>query len=128
MPRPPVLLLSPDHWRRVLVAAELLERGYDVALRPDLAAAFLDPPAEPGRDPLALVVLDQAAMADEDRWLLDLLLARHGRPPALLLARGPGEPPPGPWARVLRRPVSVREVASAVEALTGGRSRDERAR
>lgn len=118
--RGPVLLLLGQGWPRVLLEAELADRGFDVAARPDVRAAVLRPPAGPGPGSLAAVLADETAAPEGDRALLDLLLDRHGRPPVVLLASGTAAPPVGPWTRVLRRPASVGAIADAVEAAARG--------
>lgn len=115
--RPRVLLVLPEHWPRALLRAELVERGYDAVGAPDLGAAVRLPPAEAAPEPVRLIVVDQAVVREADRWLLDLLVARQGRPLVLLLAHGGSEVPAGPWHRVVRRPVPIGEIATAVEDL-----------
>jgi len=65
-----------------------------------------------------LVVVDEAAVAAaEERRVRDLVLSGHGRPPVLLLARSLQEPPVGPWARVVRRPFALGDLAAVVEEM-----------
>ncbi len=109
--------MLPEHWPRALLLAELLERGYDAVGAPDLAAAVRLPPAAVAAEPVRLVVVDQAAVGEADRWLLDLLVAKQGQPPVLLLAHAGRDVPAGPWSRVVRRPVPIGELAAAVEQL-----------
>ena len=66
---------------------------------------------------MRLVVLDEAAVAAEERRVLDLVLSEHGWPPVLLLARSLQEPPVGPWARVVRRPFALGDLAAVVEEM-----------
>lgn len=123
-----VLLVLPEHWPRALLRAELVERGYDAVGVPDLATAVRSLPVEGDRRTIRLIVVDQAAVTGGDRWLLDLLVSRHGGPPVLLLAHALGEPPPGPWRRVVRRPALVGEIAAAVEEIVPRQDREPRER
>ena len=66
---------------------------------------------------MRLVVLDEAAVAAEERRILDLVLSEHGRPPVLLLARPLQEPPVGPWERVVQRPFALGDLAAVVEEM-----------
>ena len=45
------------------------------------------------------------------------LSSRHGAPPTILLARPTLATPVGSWQRVLKRPVSVEEIVTAVQDL-----------
>ncbi len=114
---PGVLLVLPEHWPRTLLRAELIERGYDPVGTPDLRTAIRLPPARPDREPTGLIVVDQAAAGEADRWLLDLLVAKQGGPPVLLLAPAGAGVQAGPWQRVLRRPVPIGEIVAAVEEM-----------
>jgi hypothetical protein len=120
MPAPPaprVLLVMPDQWPRALLRAELRERGYDALGAPGLPAALAYPVAVPERGPVGLVLVDQQALEPPHEELFARLLERHGHPPSLLLSRGGQQPSVGPWTRVLRRPVSIADLADAVSAL-----------
>jgi len=112
---PVVLLVLPDHWPRALLRAELVERGYDAVGVPDLRTVFRWPSLAEGRGTVRLVVLDEMAVEGEERWILDQVLAEHGRPPVVLLARAREESPVGPWARVVRRPFTLGDVVAIVE-------------
>ena len=110
-----MLLILPAQWERALLRGELRERGYDALGAPDLEAALVYRPAEPGRGPVRLLVLDQGVA--EAAGALAAVRARHGEPPVLLVASPSRAAPAGPWTVVLRRPVSVGETVAAVRRL-----------
>ncbi len=106
----------PDQWPRALLRAALREVGYDAVGARSVAGARRQPALEPGRGAVALVVVDQDAVAAHEEELHDLLTSL-GNPPALLLAHPTRQPPAGAWTRVIRRPVSVDELVTAVQSL-----------
>jgi hypothetical protein len=68
-----------------------------------------------------LVLVDQAVLKGDGAFpLLTTLLHRHGDPAAILLTRAATMPEPAaqadpaPWARVIRRPVSIEGIVAAV--------------
>jgi hypothetical protein len=71
----------------------------------------------PGRGPVRLLVVDQAALDGDAGDRLERLVASHGRPATMLLARSTSATPGGAWATVLHRPVSVADISSAVHRL-----------
>jgi hypothetical protein len=114
---PRVILAIPDQWPRALLRAELRERGYDAVGAKDLVDALGIPASDPGRGPVRLLLVDHGALAGPEDLLLFRLSGRYGDPPVVLLASAATAPPRGPWTRVLRRPVSIGEIADAVAAL-----------
>ena len=111
---PRVLLVLPDQWPRALLRAELREEGYDAVGAPSLEEALVYRPELPERGRVGLVLVDGDAMR---AGALAELLDRHGNPPAALLAHAAQEIPPGPWVRVIRRPVSIADLARVVREL-----------
>ena len=115
MPPPRILLVMPEHWPRALLRAELIERGYDVIGAPDLATALLCRPAEKGRGPVRVILIDQDALVEPQSRLLELLVSRHPEPRLVLFARAQMQTPPGNWHAVVRKPALIGEIASALE-------------
>jgi hypothetical protein len=109
-----VLLIMPQQWPRALLRAELREEGYDAIGARNLSEAGRHPAADPERGPVRLVLVDDAALTPEQEGLLEPLLARHGRPPAILLARAGHAVADGLWTRVLQRPVRIDDIVRAV--------------
>lgn len=115
-----------DQWPRALLRAGLRDVGYDAVGTRTLETALRLPDVDADRGPVRLIVVDQSAVGDGHGPELEQLLARHGAPPMLLLASAAVDAPAGAWRRVLRRPVSVAEIVSAVEALLPLRAVDRR--
>jgi hypothetical protein len=108
----------PEQWPRALLRAALRDVGYDAVGTRTLETAMRLRASDPERGPVRLIIVDQAALSGADSGeQLARLLARHGEPATLLLARATAEVPAGPWRRVLRRPVSVADVVVATEEL-----------
>jgi DNA-binding response OmpR family regulator len=108
----------PEQWPRALLRSALREAGYDAVGTRNLSSAQRIPATTPGRGPVRLVVLDQGAMDGAGQELLSRLLAAHGRPATLLIARSTSATPTGAqWRRVLHRPVSVADIAGTVQSL-----------
>jgi hypothetical protein len=105
----------PDQWPRALLRAALREEGDDAlgtrAL--DLMNKRMAP--EPGRGAVRLVVLAQEAVTGASDPELEAL--RAADIPIVLIAPSLRGELPGPWARVLRRPVSVGDVMREIERL-----------
>jgi CheY-like chemotaxis protein len=114
---PRVLVVMPDRWPRALVRAALRDVGYDALGASTVEAALRVRAVDPDRGAVRLILVDQSALDHGGGAQLDSLLERHGTPSTLLLSRATAEPPAGPWQRVLRRPVSVAEIVSAVQTL-----------
>jgi hypothetical protein len=112
-----VLLIMPQQWPRALLRAELREEGYDAIGARNLSEAARYPAADPERGPVRLVLVDDAALTPEHEGLLEPLLARHGRPPAMLLARAGHTVPDRSWTRVLQRPVRIDDIVQAVRTI-----------
>ena len=106
----------PEQWPRALLRAALREAGYDAVGTRNLGTALRIRSDEPDRGPIRLVVVDQSALSGAHDKLRELL-SRHGAPPTILLARSTLATPVGPWQRVLKRPVSVEEIVTAVQDL-----------
>jgi hypothetical protein len=112
----------PEQWPRALLRAALREVGYDALGAPGLAGALRYRARVQGRGPVRLVLVDQAALQGEEALpLLTTLLHRHEGPAAILLARAvprlPEEAAAAPWARVVRRPVSIDGIVAVVRDL-----------
>ena len=114
----------PEQWPRALLRAALREVGYDALGAPGLAGALRYQPEVSGRGAVRLVVVDQAVLQGDGAFpLLTTLLHRHGGPAAILLTRAAtmpapfGQAEPAPWARVIRRPVSIEGIVAAVRDL-----------
>jgi hypothetical protein len=111
-----VLLVMTDQWPRALLRAALREGGYDaVGTRAVPGAARLAAP-EPGRGPVELAILAQEALTGTDRREVHRLLTEIGAP-IVLLAPAARPVAAGPWAQVIRRPVSIGALVRAVETL-----------
>ena len=106
----------PDQWPRALLRAALREVGYDAVGTRALAGSTRLIAREPGRGPVQLVVLAQEAVADADRRDLDRLREATDAPIVLLASAGAGDDA-GPWAQVVRRPVSIGDLVRVVETL-----------
>ncbi len=111
---PIVWIIDADQWPRALLRAELIERGYD-------AVGFLSVEdalnASPERFPdLIVVEMHGLALMQADASKLFTLEA-----PIVLLTGAAEATEPWiaqlPWAAVLRRPVSIGEIAVAVERI-----------
>jgi hypothetical protein len=114
-PAPRGLLVMPDQWPRALLRSALREVGYDAVGTRTPASALRVRASDPR--PMGLIVVDQAALASGEDAALARLLARHDNPPTILVARATASTPAGAWQRVLRRPLSVADLAAAVESL-----------
>jgi hypothetical protein len=116
LPPPRVLLVLRDQWPRALLRAALREAGYDAAGTRTLDGAVHLARPEPGRGAVAAIVLGHEALTQPDGPALERL-RRFTPAPILLVAPAGRTIEDGPWARVLRRPVSVGELAGAVASL-----------
>ncbi|HEY2374988.1 MAG TPA: hypothetical protein VGH98_03345 [Gemmatimonadaceae bacterium] len=113
---PRVLVVMGDQWRRALLRGALREAGYDAVGARGMREARVVQPALADRGPVRLLVVDQDTLIGANLADLEALRKRHADPGVILLARTTIPPPAGPWTRVLRRPVSVADLVSAVEA------------
>jgi len=104
-----IWIIDGDQWPRALLRAELIERGYD-------AVGFLTVrdaiDALPERAPDAIVVDLRGQLPRHVERL-----PRIGVPVIVIATAIDDEDVPvGEWARILRRPVAIGEVAAAVAA------------
>ena len=105
-----------DQWPRALLRAALREAGYDAVGTRAIAGAVRLAAPDPDRGPVKLVILAREVLTGADRHDLDQLRAATDAPIVLLAPAGrPVEA--GPWAQVIRRPVSIGALVSAVETL-----------
>ena len=105
----------PDQWPRALLRAALRELGYDASGTRSLKMALYQAAPEEDRGPVRLVVVDQDALAQEDGQAEEL--RRITGAPIVLLGRLVRAVPEGPWARVVRRPVSIGSLVQVIEAV-----------
>ena len=110
-------MIGEERGPRAALRAELIERGYEAVgfetVREAVLAGRL-----PGAPRPVAVVVDLHGQAADAR-LLDALFAIGA--PVLAVAGATEENEPGlrtrPWARWLRRPITLGAIADAVEAL-----------
>ncbi len=110
--QPVVWIIHVEQWPRVLLRTDLIERGFDAAgyiTVGDAIESLLE------RPPDAIVV----ELRGQPMRLVQRLLA-IGKP-VLIVGGTPeiNDLPEGGWAAVLRRPVSVGEIADRVAAIAG---------
>jgi len=111
-----VVIVSDEQWARAGLRAELRERGVDAVGVRDIPEVLIHGHPQPGRGPVRLMVIEQDALSDEVRaGMLARVRARLGEPLVVLLAHATRETPPGDWDLVIRRPVTIGEVADAVQ-------------
>ena len=115
-PPPRVLLVMLEQWPRALLRAALREVGYDaIGTRTVRGARTLLTSGE-GRGPVRLILLDQDALTEDAQG--DLQMLRRGSDaPLVLLAPATRRVSEGGWTGVLRRPLTVGELAQAIERL-----------
>jgi hypothetical protein len=114
---PRVLVVMAEQWPRALLRSALREIGYDAVGTRTLSSALRIPVTMPGRGPVQLIAVDQGALDAEAGEHLERLVASHGRPATMLLARSTSATPAGSWHRVLQRPVSVADITRTVQEL-----------
>lgn len=118
MPNEPcVLLVLPDLDERRVLMAELIERGLDPIGFQAPGWLWLDPPPHARCPEPAVVLIDQHGLGGRRRVLVDLARSRWPSARFVLLAGATQPLAPGRWAAVLRRPISIDELATAVEHL-----------
>lgn len=109
MPPPVIWIIDAEHWPRALLRAELIERGYDAVgfVTVDDALRVM-----PQRWPDAIVVELRHLAREEVARLLGAQV------PVIAIAGSRPEPwiSDFPFAAVLRRPISIGEIADRVAA------------
>jgi DNA-binding response OmpR family regulator len=112
---PRILIVSDDQWLRAGLRGELRERGYDAVGARDLVEAIRVARPEPGRGPVRLVLVDQSSLGDElDSGAVHELRRAIWNAGVVLIAPGNRKEADGAWTDVLRRPISVGEIADYV--------------
>jgi hypothetical protein len=113
---PRILLVMPAQWPRALLRAALREVGYDaIGTRTVKGARVLLLSGE-GRGPVRLILIDQDALTEDAQGDLEML-RRDSDAPLVLLAPATRRVSEGGWTGVLRRPLTVGELAQAIERL-----------
>ena len=113
---PRILLVMPAQWPRALLRAALREVGYDaIGTRTVKGAQVLLPSGE-GRGRVRLILIDQDALTEEAQGDLETL-RRGSDAPLVLLAPATRRVSEVGWTGVLRRPLTVGELAQAIERL-----------
>ena len=106
----------PEQWPRALLRAALREVGYDaIGTRTVRGARTLLASGEE-RGPVRLILLDQDALTDDAQIELEKL-RRTSSASLVLLAPATRRVSEGGWTGVLRRPLTVGELAQAIERL-----------
>jgi hypothetical protein len=113
---PRILLVMPAQWPRALLRAALRELGYDAVGTRTLSGARGRLPPGEGRGPVRLILVDQDALTDAADGDLERL-RRASDAPLVLLAPATRRVSEGVWAGVLRRPLTVGELAQSIERL-----------
>ena len=119
---PVVWIVDADHWPRAYLRAELIERGYDAVGFVSLSDALARLHVSGGAPRPRLAVVDLAGQAAELKLLP--ALARAGVP---LVGIGAAAATAAdavqqvPWAAYLRRPLTIGDIADAVDGLVEGR-------
>ena len=119
-------MIGAERGPRAALRAELIERGQDAigfeTLRDAVRAGRL-----PGAPTPALVVIDLQDQSVDDR-LLDAMFATGSPIVAVAGATEEGDARlrARPWARWLRRPVTLGAIADAVASVATGRHREGR--
>jgi hypothetical protein len=115
-PPPRILLVMATQWPRALLRAALREIGYDAVGTRTVSGARLLLASGEGRGPVRLILMDQDALTENAQADLDRL--RRATDAALvLLAPATRRVSEGSWTGVLRRPVTVGELAQAIERM-----------
>ncbi len=104
-----------DHARRALIRAALREVGYDAVGARTVEEARLRGASDPGRGRVRALVVDQDAVVDDRDDLTALVQSSGAR--VVLLGHATHDAPAGPWSRVIRRPLSIADVVSAVQVM-----------
>ena len=109
-----VIIVSHEQWARAGLRAELRERGIDAVGVRDIPEALTQHP-QSGRGPVRLLLIDQDTLSDDvHAGMLRRVRTRLGDPRMILLAQATRDTAPGDWALILRRPVTIGEIADAV--------------
>jgi hypothetical protein len=117
-----IVLVVPQHWERALLRAELIQRGHDVAALRGLGDLLFFHPTQAGHGPISVVLVDSRALAGRRRQMLPVLRARNPRARFVLLAGAMERIAHDSATVVLRRPVSIGQVATKVGELVGRES------
>lgn len=115
--RPLVLIAFRDHWTGALVHAELLERGHDAACAGAVAAAVVTSTRANLARASVIVVEDATLSSPHDRAALAWLRALDPTRTVVLLTSATADVADGPWDMVLRRPITIAQIADVVEQL-----------
>jgi hypothetical protein len=114
---PRILLVMRAQWPRALLRAALREEGYDASGTRAVNGALHQAAPDPTRGPVRLLLIDQDALGEGDVRRVEELQDRTPGAPILLLAPVTRQAQQGPWARVIRRPISISELVLAIESL-----------
>jgi hypothetical protein len=117
-----IVLVVPRHWERALLRAELIERGHDVAALRGLGDLLFFRPAQAGHAPISVVLIDDKALAGRRRQLLPVVRARNPAARFVLLTGATDRPADAGATEVLRRPMSIGQVATRLGELAAQRS------
>jgi hypothetical protein len=113
--KPVIWVIDLEHWPRAYLGAELIERGYDVTGFPELDQALAELRREYRPRPSAIVL----ELRDQKIMPRALELLACTKVPIVGIAGMIEFNNPlireFKWAKLLRRPVSIGEVADAVE-------------
>ncbi len=112
---PRIVIVSDDQWLRAGLRGELRERGYDAVGARDLGEADHVSRPDPGRGPVGLVLVDQTSLGAElEANAVDRLHRATWRAPLVLIAPRNRKEAAGPWTDILRRPITVGDIADYI--------------
>ena len=110
-----IVIVSDDQWLRAGLRGELRERGYDAVGARDLGEAVHESRPQPGRGSVGLVLVDQASLGTElEAEAVDRLHRATWRARLVLIAPRSRKEAEGPWTDVLRRPITVGDIADYI--------------
>ena len=115
---PRIVIVSDDQWLRAGLRGELRERGYDAVGARDLDEAARTSRPQAGRGPVKLVLVDQLSLGDTlDASAGQRLRRAAWEAPVVLIAPRNRTAADGEWTDVLRRPISIGDIADYVERI-----------
>jgi hypothetical protein len=113
---PAILLAFGDRWTATLLRAELLERGHEASRTTHVARAILT--SESGR--IRVLAVEHPTISARDRLVVEWFRKLTGTPKVVLLTGASADVEPGPWDRVLRRPITIGSIAEVITELAYG--------